>query len=233
MKKILLPILLGFGLSTCTKEPKPLNDDTFIKLALPIEQTLVERKLDSDGLLNGGARYGDIRKVDSLMLVGFDAEKPFSRLEGLNYFTNLTFLRCRTTRNAIYDGSGQINPDYQAPVDTLDVSQNVKLTFLDCSGYSSGGGYSPTIRHLRLGNNSAIKTLLYGIQMQPSIDLSQLSSLEIVDVWSSRPISSLDVCQNKRLIACRSNAKIVYVSSLSQVSNQSAWSQGAKYVQCP
>lgn len=104
------------------------------------EMRLVEFGIDSDKEINGKMLRTDAEKVDSLALLHIKGNLPLS-LKGLEAFTNLRYLDCRFNN-----------------IDSLDVSKNIKLEYLDCSGSISGGGIITNLtKYLKL--NSGLKFL--------------------------------------------------------------------------
>ncbi len=166
------------------KEPLKIPDDSvFISLSPEFENLLIKTKIDPENNLNGKIRYQFIKNVDSLDIVFYGLNKS---LKGLEYFTNLKYLKVRG-----YYSTASINPNiyyyafsigivnnFVPAIDTLDVSNNLRLEYLDCSGTSDQGGYASTIGNLTLGSNIGLKTIISNFSMIKSLDLSELSALE-------------------------------------------------------
>jgi hypothetical protein len=196
MKSLLFFGLLLFSLNSCKKEEKILTDDTPIRLSKPIEEYLISRKLDTDGVVNGQVKYGIVKTVDSLDIVCLEV---IGKLEGLEYFENLEVLRFRNFDDSPYRERSLFT--YVPVLDTLDVSKNKNLISLDCSGYVLGVGAieSPSYRFLKLGDNRKLTTLVSNCNLLTTIDLSTLTNLEILILRMSRKLLTLDLCNNKKL----------------------------------
>lgn len=156
------------------------------------ERYLVDAKIDSDNTLNGLLLKEDAQKADSLNL----REGPVpgvdyypGNLKGIEHFPNLTYLTINTART-----------------DSLDLSQNHKLTYLDCRGYNVPGFYLVKLAYLGLSDNPQLATLTCGSSLLTSLDLSKCPALKTLICTSStlkrlqptacRQLEYLDVFNN-------------------------------------
>jgi hypothetical protein len=196
MKSLLFFGLILFSLSSCKKEEKVLSDDAPIRVSKPIEEYLVSKKIDTDGLVNGQTKFGIVKTVDSLDIVCLEV---IGKLEGLEYFENLKVLRFRNFNDLPYHDSSLYT--FMPAVDTLDVSKNKNLVSLDCSGYllELGAIKSPSYKFLKLGDNRKLTTLVSDCNLLTTIDLSKLTSLETLILTRSYELLTLDLCNNKKL----------------------------------
>jgi hypothetical protein len=196
MKSLLFSGLILFSLGSCKKEEKILSDDTLIRVSKPIEEYLISRKLDTDGVVNGQVKYGIVKTVDSLDIICLDV---IGRLEGLEYFENLKVLKFRNFDDLPYHERSLFT--FVPAVDTLDVSKNKNLVSLDCSGYvlAVGAIKSPSYRFLKLGDNSKLTSLISDCNLLKTIDLSKLINLETLILTKSYELLTLDLCNNKKL----------------------------------
>ncbi|GLU50573.1 hypothetical protein [Dyadobacter frigoris] len=244
--------LIFFSLSGCKeksreKEIEPLEvikeplkipvDSAFVFISPEFEKLLIKYKIDPDKNLNGKIRYEHIKNIDSLDIAFYGISKS---LKGIEYFTDLKYLKVRG-----YYSTASINPNiyyYAFPIgvvdnfvpsiDTLDVSNNLKLEYLDCSGTSDGGGYASTIGNLTLGLNVNLKIIISNSSMIKSLDLSELSALENLEISSCYNLTSLSLCKNSVLVKLKSwQLKTISVPSLKAVNP--GWETGAAtLVQC-
>ncbi len=207
-----IPLLLLLGLLSCTKEAVTLPDDSIPKpgaVRIPdpeFEQRLVDLKIDSDQTVNGWVNKKDVENIDTLKIKSMENGRwtLIKSLKGIEYFTNLVYLDCMGN-----------------DIDSLDVSQNKKLKWLNCSGYrlDVGGILKRQIRYLNISENPELEELYIGLTrwMRPDvsgqtklrkaefggylvkIDLSKntaLTSLQIVDgYW----VDHLDLTHNTSL----------------------------------
>jgi hypothetical protein len=196
MKSLLFFGLILFFLGSCKKEEKVLSDDTPIRVSKPIEEYLVSKKIDTDGLVNGQVKYGIVKTVDSLDIICLDV---IGRLGGLEYFENLKVLRFRNFDDSPYLERSLFT--YVPVLDTLDVSKNKNLVSLECSGYllEVGAIKSPSYKFLKLGDNRKLTTLVSDCNLLTTIDLSKLTNLETLILTRSYELLTLDLCSNKKL----------------------------------
>ena len=107
-------------------------------------------------------------------------------LSGIEFLENLSYLTCRGTEQ----GSGRI--------ETLDISHNPKLEYLDCQKNRLTAldvSHNPQLRQLDCGDNSLT-----------SLDVTHNPALTDITCWSNK-LSRLDVSQNPALVylACSAN----------------------------
>lgn len=219
-----LVIVISFSLAGCKEKSKeneieplvtvkePLKipvDSAFISVSSEFENLLVKYKIDPEKNLNGKIRYENIKNVDSLDISFYGLNKS---LKGIEYFTNLKYLKVRgyystaVANSIIYYYAFPIGvvDNFVPSIDTLDVSNNLKLEYLDCSGTSDGGGYASTIGNLTLGNNINLKTIISNFSMIKLLDLSGLTALETLEISSCYNLSSLNLCKNSALTKLKS-----------------------------
>ncbi|MEO6685352.1 MAG: hypothetical protein ABIN24_05280 [Dyadobacter sp.] len=220
------------------KEPLKIPvDSAFISVSYEFENLLIKNKIDPDQKLNGKIRYEYIKNVDSLDISFYGLNKS---LKGIEYFTNLKYLKVRgfystASVNQIiyyYAFSSGVVDNFVPAIDTLDVSNNLKLEYLDCSGTSDGGGYASSIRNLTLGNNSNLKTIISNSSMINSLDLNGLPALENLEVASCYNLTSLSLCKNSALVKLKSwQLKTISVPSPKTINP--GWEIGsAALIQC-
>ncbi|WP_342089292.1 hypothetical protein [Dyadobacter sp. OTU695] len=213
-------LLLVVVLTNCGKDPVESGlprDDQSISLSADLEKFLIEAKIDDNTIADGQIRYAMIKDIDSLNIEMFGSKLS---LKGLEYFTNLKYLkftgnqeRLDVTTGYYYTSMSGINKDYVAPLDTLDVSQNEKLQYLECSGRSDGGGYISAIKYLKLGKNKQLKTLIAQFTMFEDIDLSSAVNLVTLDLSGCYNLPILKICSNPLLWILKSpQVKQLYIS---------------------
>jgi hypothetical protein len=205
MKSLLIFGLLLFSFSSCIEE-QTLTDETPIRLSKPIEEYLVNRKLDTDGIINGQTKYCNVKTVDSLDIIALEI---IGKLEGLEYFENLKVLRFRNFDDLPYS---KRSFTYVPVINILDVSKNKNLVSLDCSGYHLGVGgiKSPSCKALKLGDNSKLTRLVADCNSLKTIDLSRLINLETLILTESYELLTLDLCNSK-------NLKTVFVTGTNRI----------------
>ena len=231
--KHLLVLLCILALANCKDkpaEPEFPGDDQFVSLSPEFEQALIELKIDPDLVPDRQVRYGFIKSVDSLNIALFGSDLS---LEGLEYFKNLRYFKLtadhQTTSSLntyYYSFATGVNKDYIPPIDTLDVSHNEKLEFLDCSGRSDGGGYRSSIGYLKLGENRKLSRVISQFTMFSKVDLSGVANVQYLDFSECYNLAALKICNNSQLTTLRSpQLKELYVPSPKNV--KSTWEIGA------
>ena len=163
MKKVLLLMMFPiFALGQYTSIP----DSIF-------EQRLINFGYDS--IHDGQVLTANIVNIDSLDVSSqlWGASGSISDLTGIEGFTNLIYLDCSVN-----------------PLTSLDVSQNIHLNYLDCSGIYF---FSPTgqLINLNVSQNSSLSYLNCSKNRIENLDLSQTNSLSYLDCSDNR-ITSLD-----------------------------------------
>ena len=184
---ILATIIIGCK-DDVPKIDLPADNDA-IPLSLEFEKFLIDNKIDRDPKPDGQIRFSEIKDVDSLNI---RLEGNGNSLKGLEHFTNLKYLKftgyqlpTNETNQYYYALSSGVINAYIPSIDTLDVSKNVKLEFVECSGLGDGGGYASSVGYLKLGNNDQLKTIAARRTMMSSLDISGLPNLENLDIWSA------------------------------------------------
>jgi len=213
-RTIIIPFLFITILAACHKkqvpEPQPeptpvaevvLTDTSMVPVAAGLEKELIRMGIDHSGKQDEKILYGDIKDVDSLNLRG---SYLVSKMNGIEYFTNLKSLQMEGTQT-----------------DSLDLSKNLKLEYLFCQTGIGVAGIPPTLNYLNVNNCRQLKYLNCYNNLLTSIDISQnvalkelnlglnpglkhinLSSntdLEIVDFSGCRKLQSLDLSKNTRI----------------------------------
>ena len=180
MKKILF--LLMFPV-LCFGQYTSIPDSIF-------EQRLINFGYDT--VHDGQVLTANIINVDSLDLSSqlWGAGGNISDLTGIEGFTNLIYLDCSVN-----------------PLTSLDVSQNIHLNYLDCSGINFFGPTGQMI-NLNVSQNSSLSYLNCSMNIIRNLDLSQTTSLTYLDCSNNR-ITSLNFhsafletleCYNNKLI---------------------------------
>ncbi|NIJ55233.1 hypothetical protein [Dyadobacter arcticus] len=194
-------LLLG-ALTSC-KEKSAENlvpDSKLVRISPEFEQFLIDTKIDTDLNPDGQIKYGEIKGIDSLTILFTGNGKS---LEGLEYFTDLKYLKFTgyqqptdATNRYYYAFTAGIVKEYIPTIDTLDVSSNLHLESLECSGNSDGGGYSSSIGHLKLGKNVSLKRIISRRCMMQSLDLSGVPNLDNLDILECYNLTIVSLCEN-------------------------------------
>lgn len=231
--KHLLTLLCLIALANCKEksaEPEFPGDDQFVSLSPEFEQALIDLKIDPDLVPDRQVRYEFIKSVDSLSIA---LNGSHLGLGGLEYFTNLRYFKLTANHKSTsslntyyYSFATGLNKDYIPPIDTLDVSRNEKLEFLDCSGRSDGGGYRSSIGYLKLGENSKLGRVISQFTMFSKVELSGVANVQHLDFSGCYNLATLKVCNNSQLATLRSpQVKELYVASPKNV--KATWEIGA------
>lgn len=231
MKYIIIAFLL-LALTNCKEKSVDTDsphDDQYIRLSPEFERVLIEANIDPDKVADGQVRYAAIKAVDSLNITLHGNNLS---LLGLEYFKNLKYLKLATFQPSTNERNGYyyafangVNKTYVPPLDTLDVSHNENLQYLDCSGHSDGGGYKSSIKYLKLGNNHQLREIVAQFTMFDSVDLSQAPNLQHLDVSECYSLATLKICNNPKLTTLRSpQVKLLYVPSPKAV--KATWHTG-------
>lgn len=128
---------------------------------------------DNDDFLSGE----EIAAVKGIYLVN----KNISNLKGIEFFTELTILKC-----------------YRNQLTTLDISKNTELTTLDCS--------ENRLTALDISKNTKLKTLICSQNQMTALDVSKNIELTDFHCYANR-LTALDVSQNAKLkrLYCHNN----------------------------
>lgn len=141
-------------------------------------------------------------EIDSITTITYCTDKKLKSLNGINYFTSLTYLQCSGGGLTKLDVSQ--NPNLSTlycdgnQLTSLDISQNPNLTYLWCSANqltSLDVSQNPRLSSLNCESN---QLTLLDVSMNPN-----LSSL----TCRRNQLTSLDVSQNSDLswLACENN----------------------------
>jgi len=161
------------------------------------EQELINLGYDT-GTPNGSVPTANINSVDSLDV----SSLSITDLTGIEDFTALTYLDCRSTLLTSLDVSQNTALDtlfcYNNQLTSLDVSQNTALTYLDCR--------STLLTSLDVSANLALTGLQCQSNQLTSLDVSQNTALTGLNCLSNQ-LTSLDVSQNTALtiLECDNN----------------------------
>ena len=132
-----------------------------------------------------------IEKVTSINVSG----KAIANLQGIEFFTSLTFLNCSNNSltaldvsqnkslNTLVCGSNKLTKK-------LNMSQNTALTYLDCSGNK--------LTALDVSQNTSLTALTCSGNLIQSLDVSKNTALTELDC-SGNKLNTLDVSQNTSL----------------------------------
>lgn len=232
----MLVLVISFmGCNQDSFDPE-IKDDELVNLSPEFERYLIDAKIDTDSNPDQMIGYGKIKNIDSLHIY---LEGNRNSLKGLEYFTNLRYLKFTGYQNSTdisnqyyYTPINGLIKEFIPSIDTLDVSKNINLEYLDCSGRSDGGGYYSSIGNLKFGKDSKLKTLISKFSMMSSLDVSQLTALQELDIVECYNLSVVNLCENKKLAKLRSwQVKQFYISSKSLI--KSDWVVGAAlYSEC-
>ena len=130
------------------------------------------------------------------------ANQNISNLTGIEYFTALKELQCRSNQLTTLDVSRNTALTYLDcsgnQLTTLDVSRNTTLTYLDCGGNR--------LTTLDVSKNTALKYLYCTSNQLTTLDVSKNTELAQLDC-SSNQLTSIDISQNMALedLGCGSN----------------------------
>lgn len=225
-------IMLIMLFAGCKRDPviEPvveLTDSTLVKIAGAFEQELIRQGIDKTGRKDGMIRYGDAKNVDSLYIYGSHLIESF---KGIEYFINIRSLTL-----------------YMTQQDSLDLSKNEKLEYLNCQTGVDMAGVRPSLSYLNIrnckkltylncynnllttidvGQNTALKYLNIGLNGKlQAVDVSANTQLEVFRSEGCWELASLDVSKNLKLVElyCASNYKLtsLNVSMLSELTSLS------------
>ena len=152
------------------------------------EQKLID--LGYDTIHDGQVLTANIINIDSLFLSGTNNNRIYN-LDGIEDFTNLTYLEC--------------DNNY---ITTLDLSQNSALTYINCRGLSSWGQSYGSLYELNLPQNNTLVHLNCPYNRLLNLDLSQNTALTYLDcAVNTNGFDTLDVSHNPNLsyLGCSSS----------------------------
>lgn len=219
--KYFLMCLLGIVLG-CQNNRNTLPDPSdleAIELSPKFESFLIKRSIDKNPVPDGQILRGEIKDLDSLDII---LDGNGNSLKGLESFSGLKYLKYRgiqrptnISNQYFYAFMGGIVEEYIPSVLILDVSNNLNLEYLDCSGGSDGGGYWSSVGSIKFGNNSKLKVVKSTLSMFKSLDLASLTSLEDLYVDECMIMKDLSLCTNENLKKIQlSRVKRLYISSM-------------------
>ena len=173
-----------------------LVDDTatFYPIFVPIKDDYLYRYLMSVYDKDGDNRIS-AREAASVTRIEVCTENV-KTMTGIEFFYNLEELIC-----------GSCNGQVQGQLTALDVSQNRKLTYLDCHGNR--------ITRLNLSNNQALKHLQCSDNQLKSLDVSALVLLEYLDCGNNQ-LTRLNVSRNVLLSELRYGQNSITTIDLSR-----------------
>ena len=184
MKKFLICFAFAAAMlaaASCSKDEVELDMLNYSDLAFPdpIFRAYVLENFDTNG-------DGKISKEEALVVTTIEVSQQRQRiqsLQGIKFFTNLTYLDC--SHNALK---------------YLDVSQNTLLTYQDCSfnGYTDDHIRLVSITDLDLSNNTALTHLDCRNLDLEKLDVSRQTQLTYLDC-NYNSLTDLDVSQNTQL----------------------------------
>lgn len=205
-----------------TDEP-PGGDDLIVNIPDPIfERTLAA--YDSDKTINGQILYGDIKDIESLIIRSSrnhimssgpkDTTMSARDLTGIGYFTNLKSLIVDTSR-----------------MPALDLTQNKKLEYLDCSGYYMIEAYHRSLKELKLSPSNKLKTLVCDYTWLEELPVEGFPNLEHLSFMTSEKLMNVKVDKNPHLTALSGNRqappmdlshnqKLKYLSGMLKIDQQ-------------
>ncbi len=153
------------------------------------EQALIERGIDSDGVINGQVLTSDIINIITLEIV----EEGISDLTGIEDFVALETLNCAYNQLIELDLSQnlmlqQLETWYNFFLTSLNVTNNGNLTYLDCS--------QNNLTELDLSGNPLLETLICG---NPEYDIAQQNFLTNLNFSNNPSLNFLDASFNSTL----------------------------------
>ncbi|ODS82428.1 MAG: hypothetical protein ABS46_08785 [Cytophagaceae bacterium SCN 52-12] len=181
-----------------TTDPQIYPDDQVVDIPDPV----FERALavyDSDKTINGRVLYRDIKNIETLFIRSTknnpfggnrDTTMSASDLTGIEFFTNLKSLTVDTSKMPV-----------------LDLTQNKKLEFLDCSGYYKSEVYYRGLKELKLSPNDKLKTLICDYTWLEELPVGGLPNLEHLSFMTSEKLMDVKVDKNPNLIILVGNGQ--------------------------
>lgn len=219
---------------SCSKEevdPVEVADFVTIRDA-DFEQILIEKGIDSDGIVNQQISEEDAQKVTRLNLNFSNISSSITDLSGIEAFTNLTFL------SANQQELEEIDLSLNTKIDTLslvanylgaiDLSHNTRLRYVDLisNELTSINGISALdqLKTLKLSynymenfsvNNESLESLLISDNLLKEIDISGAPNLKSL-LLTLNELTSLDLYSNtklERLVASANELSSIDLSS--------------------
>ncbi len=144
--------------------------------------------IDKDG--NGYLSASEIAATTTIYV----GSKSISSLEGIEYFTALTYLNCYDNNLTTLDVSNNTSLSwlycYGNNLTTLDVSNNTALTLLVCSNNN--------LTTLDVSNNTALYSLNCSSNNLTTLDVSRNTALDLLNCGENN-LTTLDVSNNSAL----------------------------------
>ena len=164
--------------------------------------------------------HPDVKNLTTIVVIS----KRISSLEGIQYFTGLTYLYCGRNLLTSLDLSKNVDLTYldcgRNPLTSLDLSKNVDLTYLDC--------YDNLLTELDVSKNTALTKLRCSGNQLTSLDVSR--NINLTELYCGfNLLTELDVSKNVNLTRfwCSDNqlteldvTKNTYLESLNCPFNQ-------------
>lgn len=153
------------------------------------EQALIDREIDSDGVINGQVLSSDIVNITTLEIV----EEGISDLTGIEDFVALETLNCAYNQLTELDLSQnlmlqQLETWYNFFLTSLNITNNGNLTYVDCS--------QNNLTELDLSGNPLLETLFCG---NPEYDIIQQNFLTNLNFSNNPSLNFLDASFNSTL----------------------------------
>lgn len=237
MKSISLYVIISILVTQIACKPvvapdkEGLNEDSKVHIHKKIEAYLIYKGIDPNAVPDGFIDNNLIQNVDTLR-ISLDSAS-YGSLTGLKHFSSLKYLSLVSSVYFVSHSGNELYPNFKIPLDTLDVSENKSLEYLDCAGLSSGGGISPLIAHLIVGDNPKLKTLIAGNNLIGQLDLSAAINLETVALSSNRYMSAISLCDNKHLKRFFGQLMQVSVATAGQMEQFRKENPDSKFTLCP
>lgn len=189
------------------KDTALFHDTVRLSLAPGFEEILIFKKIIPDTKKDGFVRYGDIKDIDSLDVSAmfFEGRDRFVSIKGIEYFTKLRYLNMSDSF-----------------VKTVDLSKNIKLEYLDCSGTADEPGWNQTIKVLDVTKCKGLRYLDCSTNLLTALDISQnlklvelfcyANFLKRIDISNNRLLRTLDVSVNREM-------KEIYLTNSPEIEN--------------
>ena len=208
MKKLLFAFMLlsAFSLAGCDDKNLGTDDDNHIRIEIPddmeeafpdpIFRAYILENFDTDK--DGKISKEEAEKV-TLIKVSKDynntpEDEKIASLEGIQYFTNLTYLNCSSNKLTELDVTHNPALTYLDcginQLTELDVTQNPELAYLLCS--------SNQLTELDVTHNSVLKALYCYFTQLTKLNVTKNAELILLSCWSNQ-LTELDVTKNPAL----------------------------------
>ncbi|MCE7062331.1 hypothetical protein [Dyadobacter sp. CY343] len=169
-------------------EPEPsarIADSTLVSVSRDFEQELIRQGIDKNRNADGLVKYGDVNQVDSLFIYGSHLIKS---LKGIEYFTKLRRLTL-----------------YMTQQDSLDLSKNEMLEYLNCQTGADIAGSPAALQYLNVRNCKKLTYLNCYNNLLTTVDVSQNSDLKYLQVGLNKKLTEVDLSANGKLEVFRSD----------------------------